>query len=185
MKVEIRAINEEEAHPYGGLNAEVLTDRKAVVFTDDDGHTGILFMKNDEIEMMGEEYIATHSKLEYSRFCEEWFATVSQNDYRNDPARNPPKTIDVRFVEMMNGVYAEIWREADGGRYFMRQRFNEPFARWLTCYKTQYGWEDGACIRPNITFRHGQQTETTRYDDWNGSAVYSDSFNQNFLEGTE
>lgn len=65
----------------------------------------------------------------------------------------------------------------------MRLRFREPFARWLTCYKTQHGWEDGCCVHPNITFRNGEQTETTRYDDWNETAVYSDSFNPNFTEG--
>lgn len=183
MKVEIRAISEGEAHPYGGLDAPALADRRTVIFTDDEGHTGILFMKNKDIERLGEEYIATHSRLEYSGVCKEWFARVSENDYHNDPQRNPPQTIDVGFVEAMNGVYAEIWREVNGPRYFMRLRFREPFARWLTCYKTQHGWEDGCCVRPNITFRNGEQTETTRYDDWNETAVYSDSFNPNFTEG--
>lgn len=182
MKIEIRAINE-EAYPYGGLDSEVLKGRKTVVFTDEDGNYGYLFMKNEEIEMLGAEYIATHSKLEYSEVCEGWFAAVSQNDYHNDTHLNPPRTIEVCFVETMRGVDTEIWKEVDGKHYFMRQRFREPFARWLTCYKTQYGWEDGACIRPNITFRHGQQTETTRYDDWNGTAVYGDLFNPSFTEG--
>lgn len=183
MKIEIRAISEEEAHPYGGLDAPALTDRRTVIFTDDEGHTGILFMKNEGIERLGEEYIATHSKLEYSSVCDEWFARVSENDWHNDPLRNPPRTIEVSFVELMRGENTEIWRAADGKRFFMRQRFREPFARWLTCRKTQNGWEDGFCVRPNITFRNGEQTETTRYDDWNETAVYSDSFNPNFTEG--
>lgn len=60
---------------------------------------------------------------------------------------------------------------------------NEPFARWLVCRERQGWWEDGACVRPNITFRHRKQTEKVRYDDWNETAAYSDTFNPNFREG--
>lgn len=67
--------------------------------------------------------------------------------------------------------------------YLMRQLCREPFARWLTCRKLQGGWLDGNCIRPNVTFRHGKQTEKVRYDDWNETAAYSDTFNPNFREG--
>lgn len=71
----------------------------------------------------------------------------------------------------------------DNGGYLMRQLCREPFARWLTCYKHQGWWEDGNRIRPNITFRHRKQTEKVRYDDWNETAAYSDTFNPNFREG--
>lgn len=41
MKVEIRDITKEEAVPYGDNADIVLAERKAVVFTDDAGNTGM------------------------------------------------------------------------------------------------------------------------------------------------
>ena len=128
-------------------------------------------------------YIAENSTLEYSKVCEEWFPKVSWNAYKNDPQRNPPKTIDVEFVCDMDSERTEIWRRLDTGGYLMRKLCNEPFARWLVCRERQGWWEDGACVRPNITFRHRKQTEKVRYDDWNETAAYSDTFNPNFREG--
>ena len=127
--------------------------------------------------------IAENSTLEYSKVCEEWFPKVSWNAYKNDPQRNPPKTIDVEFVCDMDSERTEIWRRLDTGGYLMRKLCNEPFARWLVCRERQGWWEDGACVRPNITFRHRKQTEKVRYDDWNETAAYSDTFNPNFREG--
>ena len=108
---------------------------------------------------------------------------MSWNAYKNDPQRNPPKTIDVEFVCDMGSERTEIWRRLDTGGYLMRKLCNEPFARWLVCRERQGWWEDGACVRPNITFRHRKQTEKVRYDDWNETAAYSDTFNPNFREG--
>lgn len=173
MKVEIRAITKKEAEPYGDNADIVLTGRKAVVFTDDAGNTGALYMKEEDIELLGESYIAENSTMEYSDVCGEWFPKVSWNAYKNDPKRNPSKTVDVEFVCGMEGECTEIWRRLDTGGYLMRQLCREPFARWLTCRKLQGGWLDGNCIRPNVTFRHGTQTETVFYDDWNGTAAYS------------
>jgi len=183
MKIEIRDIMPEEAAEYGEQSDILLADRKAVVFTDDEGNSGKLYMKEDDIDVLGKQYIAENSTMEYSKVCEEWSPKVSWNAYKNDQTRNPPKIIDVEFVCDMYGEQTEIWRRLDTGGYLMRQLCNEPFARWLTCRKLQGGWLDGNCIRPNITFRHGKQTETVRYDDWNETAAYSDTFNPNFREG--
>lgn len=183
MKIEIRDITLEEAAAYGEQSDIVLAGRKAVVFTDDDGNVGKLYMKEEDIALLGKRYIAENSTMEYSKVCEEWIPRVSWNAYMNDPERNPPKTIDVEFAEMLAGEDTEIWRRLDTGGYLMRQLCREPFARWLTCYKRQGWWESGNRIRPNITFRHGEQTEKVRYDDWNGTAAYSDTFNSNFREG--
>lgn len=101
MKVEIRDITKEEAVPYGDNADIVLAERKAVVFTDDAGNTEKLYMKEEDVELLGEQYIA----------------------------------------------------------------------------------EDGNCIRPNVTFRNGTQTETVLYDDWNGTAAYNSTFNPNFKKG--
>lgn len=97
--------------------------------------------------------------------------------------RNPPKTIDVEFVCDMDGECTEIWRRLDTGGYLMRKLCNEPFARWLTCHECGASWMDGNCIRPNVTFRNGTQTETVLYDDWNGTAAYNSTFNPNFKKG--
>ena len=183
MKIEIRDITPEEAEPYSVHADVVLAGRKAVVFTDEEGNIGKLYMKEEDIELLGESYIAENSTMEYSKVLEEWFPKVSWNAYKNDPMRNPPKTIDVKFVCDMEGECTEIWRRLDTGGYLMRQLCREPFARWLTCYQRQGWWEDGNRIRPNITFRHGKNTEKVRYDDWNGTAAYSDTFNPNFREG--
>lgn len=183
MKVVIRAITKKEAEPYGDNADIVLTGRKAVVFTDDAGNTGTLHMNKEDIELLGKSYIAENSTMEYSEVCGEWFPKVSWNAYKNDLKRNPPKMVDVEFVCDMEGECTEIWRRLDTGGYLMRQLCREPFASWLTCYKHQGWWEDGNRIRPNITFRHGKQTEKVRYDDWNGTAAYSDTFNPNFREG--
>lgn len=77
----------------------------------------------------------------------------------------------------------EIWRRLDTGGYLMRKLCNEPFARWLTCHECGASWMDGNCIRPNVTFRNGTQTETVLYDDWNGTAAYNSTFNPNFKKG--
>lgn len=181
MNIQIREITAEDRAQYD--NPEILDGRKAVVFTDDKGNAGILYMPENEIEELGEEYIAANSKLEYSAFCETWFASVSRNAYENDLVRHPPIVIDVTFVERMMGEDTEIWKRIDGKGFLMRQRCREPFARWLTCFKVQGGWRDGNCIRANVTFRHGGQTETVTFDDWNGPAAYSNTFNPNFGDG--
>ena len=183
MKIEVRAITAEEAEPYSVHADVVLAGRKTVVFTDEEGNVGKLYMKEEDIELLGQSYIAENSTMEYSDVCGEWFPKVSWNAYKNDPKRNPPKTVDVEFVCDMEGECTEIWRRLDTGGYLMRQLCREPFARWLTCRKLQGGWLDGNCIRPNVTFRHRKQTEKVRYDDWNETAAYSDTFNPNFREG--
>lgn len=61
MQIEIRDITPEEAAPYGGIASAVLAGRKTVVFTDADGNSGKLYMKEEEIDVLGERYIAENS----------------------------------------------------------------------------------------------------------------------------
>ena len=119
MQIEIRDITPEEAAPYGENADIVLTGRKTVVFTDADGNVGKLYMKEEDIDLLGKQYIAENSTLEYSKVCGEWFPKVSWNAYKNDPQRNPPKTIDVEFICDMVGERTEIWRRLDTGGYLM------------------------------------------------------------------
>lgn len=65
MQIEIRDITPEEAAPYGENADIVLTGRKTVVFTDADGNVGKLYMKEEDIDLLGKQYIAENSTLEY------------------------------------------------------------------------------------------------------------------------
>lgn len=58
MQIEIRDITPEEAAPYGENADIVLTGRKTVVFTDADGNVGKLYMKEEDIDLLGKQYIA-------------------------------------------------------------------------------------------------------------------------------
>lgn len=80
MKVEIRDITKEEVVPYGDNADIVLSERKAVVFTDDAGNTGKLYMKEEDVELLGEQYIAENSKMEYSRNTDVPFPEVPASD---------------------------------------------------------------------------------------------------------
>lgn len=186
MKIDVRDMKREEINSLtdAGFDGDrIANERKTLVATDGDGNTAIAYVEESAIERLGVEYIREHAKLVFSKELDEWFLRISENDFHNDPARNPPRTIDVRFVEDMHGENTEIWRNVDTGAYYMRQLCREPFARWLTCDKRHSGWDDRACVRPNITFRHGSQTETTTFDDWNGTAAYSSTFNPYFRQG--
>ncbi len=189
MKLQIRLMTSEE---IGELNAcgmpggELSQGRLAVVVTDKENNTGKMFLETEIIERLGAKYIASHTKLEYSEVCKQWFPKLSQNDYYNDPERNPPKVIEVRFIEEKRGEQTEVWKNVETGEYYLRMLCREPFARWMTCgNRSMAGFTDRAEIRPNVTFKHGKQTETVRYDDWNGPAAYSDTFNPNFREADE
>lgn len=73
MKVEIRDITKEEAVPYGDNADIVLAERKAVVFTDDAGNTGKLYMKEEDVELLGEQYIAEIQRWSIARFAKSGF----------------------------------------------------------------------------------------------------------------
>lgn len=100
-------------------------------------------------------------------------------------------------------VHGELWScEAEGcGKVFCSKCFISAFGQEIYMTMMQSGenvlcpecakkshecgasWMDGNCIRPNVTFRNGTQTETVLYDDWNGTAAYNSTFNPNFKKG--
>ena len=183
MDVKIKNIDMDDIDKFNeaGMNVD-LSDHYKLIVTDDIGNSGYLFIPITLFDTLGMEYISTHVSLEYSEACEEWFVTLSQNDYHNDPERNPPKIIHVKFIENKTGENTEVWQNVDNGRFYLRMLCNEPFARWMTCGSRRTGWEDQNTIRPNITFENIEngQMESVRYDDWNDVAAYSDSFNPRF-----
>ena len=186
MKIQIREISAQDIQKVceSGLPGEnLLSDRVTLVCTDDEGHTAISYMQKQQLERLGIEYIQTHSWLEYSEVMDEYFMKLSQNDFYNDPIKNPPKTIDVRFIECKMGEDTEVWQNVETHQYYLRMLSGrERFARWMTCGSRMTNWEDRSIVRPNITFCNGCQTETVRYDDWNDTAAYDEpgGFNPNF-----
>ena len=82
-------------------------------------------------------------------------------------------------MEVEAGTGRQVYRGEDG-RYYLREvSRREPFAKWYICGKRRV-FEDGSEPRANLIFECGGQKEKVRYDDWNGVAAYSDTFNQNF-----
>ena len=152
-----------------------------VIFTDDGGHEGYLIMPTELVNAAGLEYIRDHAILEYSSFLEEYIVRVSFNDYHNDLERNPVKTIEVKFVDIQPGTYREIYKDATG-KYYLREDFypRENFAKWYICGNRIPGDDDGYEARPNLIFCCDGQQERVRFDDWNGVAAYSDTYNRSF-----
>ncbi len=187
-RVTIRPFNENDKEFFrkAGYNAEELAaDRMIFELDEGAGKKALTAIEKTDIDLYGEEFLKSHAKLKWDSFLEEYVVKIPKNDYWNDPALFPLKTIDVEFVEMMYGEDTEIWKCQETGKYYMRQLFREPFARWLSCYKKHGNYQDRAEIRANITFRNGDQTETVTYNDWNGNAAYSDTFNPMFNAGVE
>ena len=162
---------------YGGDN--LLKGRIKIVATDDDGHTAELFPFKNEVERLGEEYIRSHAVMKCSKSLGLWYLEYSQNDYYNDTERNPEKVIKVKFCKDETNTDREIYKDIDTGCCFHRIDFypRENFAKWYVYDNTP---EDGIEARPNIIFEHNGEREKVRYDDRNGVAAYSDTYNRNF-----
>lgn len=187
MKVKQRRLTADDVCRLNkdGMNGEYIAQNRVVLeFEDDDGHTGILYVESDITDRLGLEYIAANTKLEYSKVCDEYFPKLSQNNYYNDPTRFPERTVQVAFVDTVPGESTEVYRAIESGHYYMRQvSHREPFAKWLTAGKCEGGYVDRTEVRANITFEHKGQLEKITYDDWNGPAAYSNTFNPDFKEG--
>lgn len=187
MRIRIRDITEEEKARYGqNVFDHFLADRRAVVFMDDEGHSGVLFMSQRDIDTLGERYIEENSRLEKRNYNGEdaWVPKVSWSKYKNNQGRYNRLIIDVEFVESVEDGEKEIWRRLDGNGYVMRWLYRVPsFVVWMTCFKDESRWEMGERFRQNIIFKNGNQTEMVRYDDRSEAAVYEDTYNPNFREG--
>lgn len=179
MKVKYSPITEADLKDFC-LNPDVLSDRTRVDVTDDNGHTGHCYLEDRLIQKLGKQYIEAHAELEYSEVCEAWFVRISENDYYNDEVRNPPKEIHLTYVGTDSRTGREEFRGTDTGRYYLREVSNrEPFARWFVCGPRRT-IDDGDEPRANLIFVLGDQREKVTYDDWNGVAAYSTTFNPNF-----
>lgn len=162
-------------------SADCLDGKVKIILSDGEGHTAELFVKQETVSRLGEDYIRSHVTMYYSETLCGWFAKLSENDYYNDPERNPEKVITLRFCGIECGTGREVYKEVETGRYFLRENFfpRETFARWYKCGKRRIP-EDGNEVRANLIFECDGQREKVRYDDWNGVAAYGDTFNADF-----
>lgn len=162
----------------------ILDGRIKLIVEDADGHQAINFMEREKFNRLGEDYIREHIRIRFDKFVEEWFVNLSENDYYNDPERNPERVIHVEFVAIETGTGNQIFRSPESGRFFIRESAypRENFAKWWVC-GTRLRPGDGDPPRANLIFECRGQREKVRYDDWNGTAAYSDTFNKDFWKG--
>lgn len=166
----------------GIQDTTILNQRvKLTVTNPETGHAAFCFYPQEKIDQFGMDYIQTHAVLTFSTFLNEWIVNLSEDDWYNDIARNPPKTIPVRFIEIEQGTGREIYIALETKRYYLRENHfpAEHFAKWYVCAKRRHT-DDGAEPRPNLTFQYNDQTETVIYHDWNGVAAYTAQFNPQF-----
>ncbi len=168
-------------HYVNLFGSNLLEDNMKIIATDDDGHTAVVFPLKEEVERLGEEYIRSHAIMKCSKSLGLWYLEYSQNDYYNDTERNPEKVIKVKFCEIEHNTGREVYKGIDTERYYLRDNSypREDFAKWYVCGKRRVP-EDGDEPRANLIFEHNGEREKVRYDDWNGVAAYSDTYNRNF-----
>ena len=153
------------------FTSDYLSDSRKLI-VEQDGNSASLFVLNDDFNRLGEEYIRGHVALKYSKAFNEWYVSLSQNDYYNDLGRNPIKEIIVEFVGIQKQTGMEIYRAINGGTYYLREvSAKNDFSKWSVCGKKVTD-ENARVVRPNLVFICKGQKEKVMYDEWNGVAAY-------------
>ena len=186
VKVQFAEITDEDREwlKKANFKPEVLDGKIKVTVTDKKKHSAFCYMRKEHIDMLSEDYIREHAELRYDKFLERYSVNISENDYYNDKERNPEKTIQVCYIGKEEGTGREVYQGSDD-RYFLREcSSRENFAKWYVCGKRRK-FEDGDEPRANLIFEYNGQREKVRYDDWNGVAAYSDTFNPDFNPETK
>lgn len=168
------------------LSSNCLNGKIKITAKDENGTTAELFVDKETVSKLGKDYILSHISMYYSKSLCSWFLKLSQNDYYNDPERNPERVIRLEFDGYEEGTGREVYKCIETGLYYLRETFypREAFARWYVCGKRRSA-DDGNEPRANLIFECDGQREKVRYDDWNGVAAYNDTFNKNFLDGVQ
>lgn len=162
-----------------GLSPSLLAERVKITATDEDGNTADTFMKKEQFDKLGEDYIREHAELRYGNF-QGWYVEVSEDDFYNDLQRNPKRVIRVVFDGLEEGTGREVYKGEENGRYYLREVLRlERFAKWYVC-GTRRCADDGLPPRANLIFMCGNQSEKLVYHDWNGACAYKETFNKNF-----
>lgn len=120
-----------EPYEVGGY-ADYYTHHIKVTATDEENHSAFVLIPPSMLDRLGKSYIESHARLHYEPFFEEWFLTISQNDFYNDLQRNPEKVIPVRFIQIENGTGREVYQGTESGKYYLRENYapREQCARW-------------------------------------------------------
>lgn len=179
--VQIEPVSSVTIKEFESCNFNIDWSRRRKIIVTNGQHIGYVLEDIGEIEKLGLEYIADHAMLRHDRILDDYTVTISRNDYYNDLARNPVKVIPVRFVEIEPGTGREVYRGIEDNRFYLREvASTEDFAKWYIC-GTHRRMDDGSEPKPNLIFlnRNGQRERIT-FDDWNGTAAYSETFNENF-----
>ena len=165
------------------LSMSCLDGRIKITATDDEGHRGELFISQECMDRLGEDYIKSHIEMYYNKPLCGWFLKFSENDYYNDIKRNPVKVIQVQFEGFEGGTGREVYKETGTGKYFLRENHfpREKFAKWYVCSKQRIS-DDGYEVRANLVFECNGEQEQVKYDDWNGVVAYPYTFNEKFSE---
>lgn len=186
MKIEFSRPTEYDRRKFEDTLSPSCLDGRIKITARDDGHTAELFVEQEIISKLGEDYIRSHVTMYYNKALCGWFMKLSQNDYYNDTERNPEKVIQVEFDGIEGGTGREVYKGIETGRYYLREVHfpRETFARWYVCGKRRTT-DDGNEPRANLIFECNGQREKVRYDDWNGVAAYGDTFNKDFSDAAK
>lgn len=170
-----------QAYADDGFNID-FSERVKVTVTDEHSEaSGYCFMKRENVERLGKQYIADHATLE--PFFDGYRVIVSENDWYNDLRRNPERVIVVSYVGQECGTGRELYKDEDGNRYAREVYFpRESCAKWY-CYGKDRSASDGWHPRPNTIFEYDGRREKVTFDDWNNVMAYSGTFNVNFRKG--
>lgn len=183
MKIEIVPITESDFEEFevSGMDAKACLDgRIKLLCQDENGNKAESYIKQEEIERFGVDYIQNHAYLEHFQACNMWIFRYSKNDWYNDETRNPARVIELFFCGIEEGTGREIYKGIKTKRYYLREVYTrQSFSKWYVCGSRRTA-DDGSEPRPNLIFKFGEETEKVIYNDWNGVAAYKDQFNPHF-----
>lgn len=114
-KIEFSRPTEYDRRKFEDTLSPSCLDRRIKITARDDGHTAELFVEQEIISKLGEDYIRSHVTMYYNKALCGWFMKLSQNDYYNDTERNPEKVIQVEFDGIEGGTaerYTRVSKQA-------------------------------------------------------------------------
>lgn len=176
--VTVRDLAESDRERCEGLGFEYLLESKSKIFEIDDLY---IIISETDYELFGKEKLCNVVYKEHSNITEEDVLRIDFAKIANDIEFNKPITIDVEFVENVEGTNDTIFKAIGKEKYYIRQDDKrENYAKWYSAFKDKGIWQDNATIRANVTFRLKNEIEKVSYSNWNGAGVSSKDYNEKF-----
>lgn len=176
--VTVRDLDERDKERCKGLNFEYLLESKSKIFEIDELY---VILNGIDYQEFGKEKICNVIYKEHSNFTEEDILRIDFEKIANDIEFNKPITIDVEFVENVEGTNDTIFKAIEKEKYYIRQDDKkEKCAKWYSAFKDKGLWQDNAAIRANVTFRLKDEIEKVSYSNWSGAGVNSKDYNKKF-----